>query len=62
VKIEVFDSHGQKVTTVVDQSLSAGDHEIEWDPSLTPHPGAGIYLLKLTCASGTTTKKIIVLN
>ena len=62
VKLEIYDFRGIKIRTLIDQFLTAGDHETDWNISYNPHPGSGIYLLKLTTASGIITRKILVIN
>ena len=62
VKLEVYDSRGEKIGTLVDDNLMPGDYNKEWDVSRIQHPASGIYLLKLTTGSGIITRKILLLN
>jgi plastocyanin len=59
VAMEVFNSIGEKVETLVDRELSAGNYNFEWNASnLT----SGIYFYKLTSGDFVETKKMILLR
>jgi nitrous oxidase accessory protein NosD len=62
VKLEVYNSRGMKIQTLVDRILPAGDHETELNVNQISHPGSGIFLLKLTTGTGILTRKILVVN
>jgi hypothetical protein len=62
VKLEVYDSRGTRMLTLVDQYLPQGDYEIEWRASRIKHPGSGIYLLKLATTYGIITRKILLIK
>ncbi len=62
VKLEVFDFHGTRIITLVEEYLQAGDHEVEWNTSGSPNPENGIFLLKLTTSQGIITQKMVQLR
>jgi subtilisin-like proprotein convertase family protein len=55
VKLEVFDILGRRVATVLDASLAAGTHTVEWDGKTTGDQSAssGIYFARLTSGDKT---------
>lgn len=63
-KIEVFNILGQKVKTLVDEYLTAGNKRVEWDG--TDDRGSavasGIYLYKMTANDFTQTKKMMLMK
>ncbi len=63
-KIEVFNILGQKVRTLVDEYLTAGNKRVEWDG--TDERGSavasGIYLYKMTANDFTETKKMLLMK
>lgn len=64
VKLEVFNSNGQKVRTLIDGYLTAGEHTVEWNA--TDESGekvaSGIYLYRLTWGDFSTSKKMTLLK
>jgi len=64
VNLQVFNVLGQKVTTVLDVNLPAGDHEVAWDgPDSGGHAVAsGIYFYRLELAGDHRTKKMVLLK
>lgn len=64
VRLVVFDMLGRRVRTLVDQSLPAGNHSVEWDG--TDNNGAnvasGIYFYRLSAGEFTDTKKMTLLK
>jgi len=59
VKLEIYNTLGQKVKTVVDDYRIAGNHEVSIDASdLT----SGIYFYKLQSANFTTTRKMVLMK
>ncbi len=62
VKLEVYNSHGIRIQTLVDRFLITGAYEVEFTLSGIPDFHPGIYLLKLTSLSGVITRKIITME
>jgi nitrous oxidase accessory protein NosD len=62
VKLEIFNSQGTMVHMLADRFLHAGDHEVDLNASFIGHPGSGIFLLKLTTASGALTRKMLIIK
>jgi hypothetical protein len=64
VRLDIFNILGQKVNTIVDAPLDAGNYVEEWDGS--DESGAsvasGIYFYKLTAGSFVDTKKMMLLK
>jgi PKD repeat protein len=58
-KLEVFNIAGQKVTTLVDQYLSSGEHVATWDGS---NVSSGVYFYRLTTERRADTRKMILLK
>jgi hypothetical protein len=64
VTLEVYDIMGRMVTTLVNEELSAGSHQVIWDgvnasgESVT----SGVYFYKLSQGDNTTTRKMIMLK
>lgn len=59
VTIEIFNVLGQKITTLVDNKLSAGEHVVEWDAS---EVSTGIYFYKMTTSDFVQSKKMMLLK
>lgn len=59
VKLEIYNIMGQKVATLVDQSLSAGHHSFQWDAS---NQASGVYFYKITTGDIVETKKMVLLK
>lgn len=59
VEISVYDMLGRKVASLVDQKLSSGIFETEWDASDYP---SGIFYYKLTTDGFSETKKMVLLK
>ena len=55
----VYDILGREVTTLVNDNLSPGTYEIEWDAS---NFASGVYYYKLTTGDFSETKKLILLK
>ncbi len=64
VSIEVFNSAGQKVATLVDGERPAGRHSIKWDG--TDDSGirvsSGIYLYRLSAGNNSESRKMLLLK
>ena len=59
VTLEVYNSLGEKITTLVAQELNAGRHKINWDAK---EYESGIYFYRLKSNGFTKTKKLILLK
>jgi PKD repeat protein len=59
VKLEVFNVLGQKVTTLVDDLLEAGQHRVDWNAE---NVASGVYFYTLTAEGISSTKKMMVLK
>ncbi len=59
VKLTVYNVLGQEVVTLVDRSLPAGTHQVEFDASNRP---SGIYFYRLTYPGGNATKKMTLIK
>ncbi len=57
VKIELFDIAGRKVATPLDDSLNAGEHNVDIS---TSNLANGVYLYKLTAGEDSAVKKMVV--
>jgi N-acetylneuraminic acid mutarotase len=59
VKLEVFNTLGEKITTLVSEELNAGNYRYEWDGTNLP---SGVYLYKMQTTNFSTSKKMILLK
>ena len=59
VKLEVFNSLGEKVSTLVSEDLNAGNYQYEWNAEKL---SSGIYFYKLITGNFTETKKMILMK
>jgi photosystem II stability/assembly factor-like uncharacterized protein len=59
VKLVVFDVLGREITTLVNEQLSPGTYEVEWDG--TNHP-SGVYFYKLITADFSETRKMVLVK
>jgi hypothetical protein len=57
--IIIFNALGQEITTLINQQLSPGTYEVEWNASNYP---SGLYFYKLTAGDFTETKKMILIK
>ncbi len=64
VKINIFNAKGQKIKTLADKSMSAGEHQLVWDGrNDTGHTmGSGIYLIKMETKSYNKIVKAILVK
>jgi|GEM_PF-4341809 hypothetical protein len=62
VKIEIFNTRGQKITGFERSYSTPGTYNVVWDGKDTTGKSvvSGIYMYKLTCGSYTATKKMIM--
>jgi len=59
VIISIYDVTGREVAKLVDDNISAGEHEVQWDAS---EMASGLYIYQLKTDSFTHTKKMILLK
>ena len=59
VRLEVFNILGQKVTTLVDDNLTAGYHNVSWNAD---EEASGIYFYRLKTEEFTQTRKMTLLK
>ncbi len=59
VKLEIYNIVGQKVATLVDGQLEAGEHIVRWDGR---DVASGVYLYRLEVGEFVETKKMILLK
>lgn len=62
--IEIFNILGQKVTTLVDEYLSAGNKRIEWNgtDATGRQVASGVYLYRMTANDFTQTRKMMLMK
>jgi len=59
VSLKVYDALGREVTTLVNQQLSPGTYQVEWNAS---NYTSGLYFYKLTSGDFAETKKMILIK
>ena len=59
VTLEVFNTLGQKVSTLVNGKLAAGPHEVAFNGK---DLASGLYLYRLTADNVTLTKKMMLMK
>jgi len=59
VSLDVFNSLGEKVSTLVSESLNAGTYKYDWNASVLP---SGIYFYSLTAENFKQTKKLVLMK
>ncbi len=64
VKLEIYNIKGQKVTTLADQYLESGQHNLKWNGTNSNHNNVscGVYFYKLTTQTKSITKKMLLLK
>ena len=64
VRLEVYNTLGQPVRTLVNEFRAAGMHEVAWDArDQGGSPvGAGVYFTRLLCAEGVETRRLLYLK
>jgi hypothetical protein len=58
-KLIIYDALGREVTTLVNEGLSPGTYEVEWDASNNP---SGVYFYKLITADYSETRKMVLIK
>jgi len=59
VKLEIFNLRGQKVATLVDGNIPAGNHQVSWDAS---QYSSGIYFYRLVVGEKTFAQRMTLLK
>ncbi len=59
VKLEIFNALGQKVATLVNGRMAAGQHTVAWDARDVP---SGLYFYKLEAAAFKQTRKMVLMR
>jgi hypothetical protein len=59
VKLEIFNSLGEKITTLVSEELNAGNYKYEWNAE---NLSSGIYFYRLNTNNFSEMKKMIFLK
>jgi len=59
VSLKVFDTLGKEIMTLINEEVSAGRHEINFN---APELSSGIYFYKLQAGDFVETKKMILLK
>jgi hypothetical protein len=59
VKLEIFNVLGQRVSTLIDGSLEAGDHSVIWDGS---QAASGIYFYRLQAGEKIISSRMLLLK
>ncbi|MFQ5606621.1 MAG: PKD domain-containing protein [Candidatus Zixiibacteriota bacterium] len=59
VKLDVYNMAGQKVATLVDGQMGAGQHAVEWDASQQP---SGIYIYRFSAGAIVEARKMVLLK
>ena len=64
MRLEIFTAAGELVTTLVNESLSAGPHEITWDGRDTSgrQVASGAYFYRLESQDRTVTRRMLLLK
>jgi hypothetical protein len=64
VTLEVYNVSGQKVRTLIDEVMPAGNHSVEWDAlsDTGTKVASGVYLYRLTAGEVTSSKKMTLLK
>jgi immune inhibitor A len=64
ITLDVYNVMGQKVQSLVDGFVEAGEHQISWDATNSNGHlvGSGVYFYKLNTATGAQSKKMILVR
>ena len=64
VQIDIYNLSGQKVRTLVNSNMSAGNHTVVWNgkDSSSRSVGSGVYFFKMQAGKYTSTKKMIMMK
>jgi hypothetical protein len=59
VQLEIYNTIGEKVDTVLKSKQAAGEHEVQWDAA---HLAGGVYYYRLQTGDYVDTKKLILMK
>jgi hypothetical protein len=59
VTLEIYNSAGKEIQTIVDKKLSSGSYEVNWNASDFP---SGVYYYKIVAENFTETKKMMLIK
>lgn len=59
VQLEIYNVLGQKIETLIEGEMEAGDHTVTWDAS---QAASGIYLYRLRCDDKVASRKMVLLK
>ncbi|HSW55861.1 MAG TPA: T9SS type A sorting domain-containing protein [Ignavibacteriaceae bacterium] len=63
VTLKVYDILGNEVATLVNQELSPGEYEVEFNPATSiKHPASGIYFYQLRAGSFVQARKMVLIK
>jgi len=64
VKLEIFNTKGQKIKTLVNENFTPGQHQISWNGTDDSEKliASGVYYYKMKSGSYTSTKKMILMR
>jgi len=64
LRIDMFDVAGRRVRSLLGGEVSPGSHALQWDGRSDGGGAlpAGLYLMRLTTAAGTVTRKVVVVQ
>jgi hypothetical protein len=64
VRMTVYDLRGARVRTLLDETVEAGAHELQWDGRDDGGAGvaSGVYVLEMRAEEETVTRKVAVLK
>ena len=59
MRLTVYDVLGRKVATLVDDVMTAGNHEVSWNASDLP---SGMYFVRLTAGAFVATQRVSLIR
>ena len=59
VRLDVYNTRGQRVTTLLNETMQPGAHDVTWDAT---GQASGVYLLRLATAQGTFVSRAVLLK
>ena len=59
VSVKVYNIVGYEITTLINEELSTGNHNIQWDGS---HQPSGVYFVKIESGDFVQTRKMVLLK
>jgi photosystem II stability/assembly factor-like uncharacterized protein len=63
VTLKIYDVLGKEITTLVNEELTAGEYEVEFNSSsINRHPSSGIYFYQLRAGEFIQTKKMLMIK